>query len=152
MWMEILKSCLSPDIAERAKNVDEILSKFSEDEYRYNGVAGSNVEAPKSIINGVMLHIMQGDEFGKCYRLPEIMQSPKRIVTVGREDNSVFNMIQLVEKHLPIYLVVIAPLNLMTDKISGISEMVNGTEMQKGMDQFFEWDIRELRKGFRRRT
>lgn len=98
MWMGILESCLSPDIAERAKNVDDILSKFPEDEYRYNGVAGSNVEAPKTIINGIMLHIMQGDEFGKCYRLPEIMQSPKRIVTIGREDNSVFNMIQLVEK------------------------------------------------------
>lgn len=98
MWMGILESCLSPDIAERAKNVDDILSKFPEDEYRYNGVAGSNVGAPKTIINGIMLHIMQGDEFGKCYRLPEIMQSPKRIVTIGREDNSVFNMIQLVEK------------------------------------------------------
>lgn len=98
MWMGILESCFFPDIAERAKNVDDILSKFPEDEYCYNGVAGSNVEAPKTIINGIMLHIMQGDEFGKCYRLPEIMQSPKRIVTIGREDNSVFNMIQLVEK------------------------------------------------------
>lgn len=98
MWLDVLESCLSPDIAGRAKNVDEILGKFPEDEHIYNGVNGSNVESPKSIVNGIMLHIMQGDEFGKCYRLPEIMQAPKRIVTVGREDNSVFNMIQLVEK------------------------------------------------------
>lgn len=98
MWLDILESCLSPDIVGRAKSVDEILEKFPEDEYHYNGVIGSNVEAPKTIINGVMLHVMQGDEFGKYYRLPEIMQSPKRIITVGREDNSVFNMIQLVEK------------------------------------------------------
>ena len=98
MWLDVLESCLSPDIAGRAKSVDEILGKFPEDEFHYNGVFGSNVEAPKTIINGVMLHVMQGDEFGKYYRLPEIMQSPKRIITVGREDNSVFNMIQLVEK------------------------------------------------------
>ena len=98
MWLDVLESCLSPDIAGRAKSVDEILGKFPEDEYHYSGVVGSNVEAPKTIINGVMLHVMQGDEFGKYYRLPEIMQSPKRIITVGREDNSVFNMIQLVEK------------------------------------------------------
>lgn len=98
MWLDVLESCLSPDIAGRAKSVDEILGKFPEDEYHYNGVFGSNVEAPKTIINGVMLHVMQGDEFGKYYRLPEIMQTPKRIITVGREDNSVFNMIQLVEK------------------------------------------------------
>ena len=98
LWLDVLESCLSPDIAGRAKSVDEILGKFPEDEYHYNGVIGSNVEAPKNIINGLMLHVMQGDEFGKYYRLPEIMQSPKRIITVGREDNSVFNMIQLMEK------------------------------------------------------
>ena len=40
---------------------------------------------------------MQGDDFGKCYRLPEILQQPKRLITVGRVDNSVFNMIQLSE-------------------------------------------------------
>ena len=40
---------------------------------------------------------MQGDEFDKYYRLPEIMQPSKRIITIGRADNSIFNMIQLSE-------------------------------------------------------
>lgn len=40
---------------------------------------------------------MQGDEFGKCYRLPELLQHPKRIITVGRRDDSVFNVIQIPE-------------------------------------------------------
>ena len=45
-----------------------------------------------------MLHVMQGDEFGKSYRLQEILQPPRRIITIGRVDESVFNMIQLSEQ------------------------------------------------------
>lgn len=98
MWMDILDVCLSSEVAGRAKDVDEIINKLPDDECRYVGVEGSRVEAPKSIMHGLMLHVMQGDEFDKYYRLPEIMQLPRRIITVGREDASVFNMIQLSEQ------------------------------------------------------
>ena len=98
MWMDILGACLSPDMAGRAKDVDEIINKFPDDECRYVSVAGSRVEAPQSIQHGLLLHVMQGDGFDKYYRLPEIMQLPQRIVTVGRADASVFNMIQLSEQ------------------------------------------------------
>ena len=97
MWMSILEASLSPDAFGRAKNVDEIINMLPEDNNHYLSVPGSKVEAPKSILNGIMLHVMQGDEFDKCYRLPEIMQPPKRTITIGRSDNSVFNMIQLTE-------------------------------------------------------
>ena len=97
MWMSVLEVCLSPDAAGRAKDINEILKKLPEDDCKYIGVTGSKVDAPQAILNGVMLHILQGDEFDMYYRLPEIMQSPKRIITVGRADNSVFNMIQLPE-------------------------------------------------------
>ena len=98
MWMDILEVCLSSDATPRAKDVDEIINKLPDDECRYVGVAGSKVEAPQSIQHGLMLHVMQGDEFDKYYRLPEIMQPPRRIITVGRADDSVFNMIQLYEQ------------------------------------------------------
>lgn len=97
MWMEVLEACLAADTPDRAKNVDDIIEKFPTDEYRYEGVSGSHVEAPATILNGVMLRVMQGDEFNQCYRLIEIMQSPKRIITIGRTDSTVFNMIQLSE-------------------------------------------------------
>ena len=98
MWTGILEACLSADAAQRAKDVDEIINKLPDDECQYVGVEGSRVEAPQSIQHGVMLHIMQGDELDKYYRLPEIMQSSQRIITVGRADTSVFNMIQLSEQ------------------------------------------------------
>ena len=99
MWISIIEMCLSPDAHGRAKDVDEILNKLPEDDCHYKSVPGSKVEVPRSILNGLMLHVMQGDDLDKYYRLLEIMQSPKRIVTVGRADNSVFNMIQLSESN-----------------------------------------------------
>lgn len=98
MWMSILEVCLSPGASGRAKDIDEILNKLPEDDCCYISVAGSKVEVSQTILNGIMLHVMQGDEFDKYYRLPEIMQLPKRIITIGRADNSVFNMIQLPER------------------------------------------------------
>ena len=98
MWMSILDMCLSSDAERRVSDINDIISKLPDDEYKYVGMAGSKVDAPTSVLNGLMLHIMQGDEFDKYYRLPEIIQMPKRIITIGRSDNTVFNMIQLQEQ------------------------------------------------------
>ena len=98
MWMGILDICLSSEVAGRAKDVDEIINRLPDDGCEYVGVAGSRAEVPQSIQHGVMLHVMQGDELDKYYRLPEIMQLPQRVITVGRTSASVFNMIQLSER------------------------------------------------------
>ena len=98
MWMGILDICLSSEVAGGAKDVDEIINRLPDDGCEYVGVAGSRAEVPQSIQHGVMLHVMQGDELDKYYRLPEIMQLPPRIITVGRTAASVFNMIQLSER------------------------------------------------------
>lgn len=98
MWMGILDICLSSEVAGRAKDVDEIINRLQDDGCEYVGVAGSRAEVPQSIQHGVMLHVMQGDELDKYYRLPEIMQLPQRVITVGRTAASVFNMIQLSER------------------------------------------------------
>lgn len=97
VWISVLDKCLTSDANSRAINIDEILDILPKDDNHYVSVTGSNVEAPKNILNGIMLHVMQGDEFGKCYRLPELLQHPKRIITVGRRDDSVFNVIQIPE-------------------------------------------------------
>ena len=97
MWMAVLELCLNMDAFGRAKQIDDILDKLPAENYPYMGVEGSQVEAPNTILNGLKLHVMQGDGFGNYYHLSEIMQLPKRIITIGRSDNSIFNMIQLPE-------------------------------------------------------
>ena len=45
-----------------------------------------------------MLRLLQGEEFGKIYRLGELFANgSKRILTLGRQDNSVFNIICIKE-------------------------------------------------------
>lgn len=97
IWVGILDLCLAYDASGRAGNIGEILKKFPEDGYTYESMPGSQVKAPEVIQNGLSLHVMQGDETGRHFRLPEVMQLPRRIITVGRNDNSIFNMIPLKE-------------------------------------------------------
>lgn len=99
LWISVLEKCLASDVSTRAKNIDEILTLLpDDDEYPYESIPGNQIEVQSNILNGIMLHVMQGDEFGKCYRLQEILQPPRRIITIGRVDESVFNMIQLSEQ------------------------------------------------------
>lgn len=98
LWMSILDICLTSDAASRAKNVDDIINKLPKDNNVYASVVGSCVNAPKNIFNGILLHVMQGDEFGKCYRLTELLQQhQRRLITIGRNDDSAFNTIQISE-------------------------------------------------------
>ncbi len=97
MWMHLLESCLAPDSSNRVNDIDELLRLLPEDENHYQPMEGSQVEAPKKILNGIMLHVLHGDDFGNYYRLPEILQQPRRIITIGRADQAIFNMIPLKE-------------------------------------------------------
>ncbi|MCF2583300.1 protein kinase domain-containing protein [Bacteroides caecigallinarum] len=98
LWMPILEQCLSADSGNRIKNIDDILDLLPENETIYQETPNNQIKAQSSITNGIMLHVMQGDEVGKLYRLPEIMPFPKRIITIGRAVNSVFNVLELSEK------------------------------------------------------
>jgi pSer/pThr/pTyr-binding forkhead associated (FHA) protein len=58
------------------------------------------IEAPDipTISNGYALRIMQGEEYGKVYRLNDIMKSyNRRILTMGRDDVDIHNSIPIKE-------------------------------------------------------
>ena len=48
--------------------------------------------------NGVLLRMMQGEEYGKIYRLNDLLHNGCRLITVGRDDSDVQNDIPIVEK------------------------------------------------------
>ena len=50
------------------------------------------------IINGVLLRVMQGDDYGKVYYLDNLLRGEKSILTVGRKDNAVPNDISISEE------------------------------------------------------
>jgi len=51
----------------------------------------------QSIVNGVLLRIMQGEEHGEVYKLSELLRGKSRIITVGCNDPYTDNRIAIVE-------------------------------------------------------
>lgn len=91
-WPEIIEGCLVPNFQQRLQNIDEVLSLFP---------AGS-VHAPRrhATAHGrMLLRIMQGEEYGKTYRLEEFISPRRSIITIGRYDEAVTNDIPIVEEY-----------------------------------------------------
>lgn len=97
-WLQILDGCLAAVPEDRFENVDEILKLLPDTENTYKGFDGSFINASTLIQNGILLRQMQGDEFGKRYRLPELFIPGKHIVTIGRANEELFNTLPLKEE------------------------------------------------------
>ena len=50
-----------------------------------------------SISSGILLRIMQGEEFGKVFHLSKMVSDVKNILTLGRKDISCKNDIDILE-------------------------------------------------------
>lgn len=98
MWIKILDGCLVANANDRFESVDKILELIPETENHYEMAEGSKVEAPTQIQNGLLLKQVQGDEFGKKYMLKELFIAGKRIVTIGRANEELFNTIPIKEE------------------------------------------------------
>lgn len=97
-WESFFDKVLSPIPSNRPKSVDEVLDILPiEHSVAYETADGAK-DFEKSTPNGTLLRIMQGDEFGKIYRIGELSSNgARRILTIGREDASTFNVIPIKE-------------------------------------------------------
>lgn len=97
-WIKIIDACLQADASNRIQSVDQVIALLPDSSDVYEPAEGNQIEAPATIQNGILLRVMQGDEFGKLYRLPELLSGTRRLITIGREDSSVFNTLVLKER------------------------------------------------------
>lgn len=97
-WESFFDKVLSPIPSQRPKSVDEVLNILPiEHSVSYEKAEGTK-DFEKATPNGTLLKIMQGDEFGRIYRLGELSPNgTRRILTIGREDASTFNLIPIKE-------------------------------------------------------
>lgn len=60
------------------------------------GVTGSKIDVPQSIFNGLMLHVIQGDEFDRYYRLHELTSAciSRRHSTIELNDEKEIAMLK----------------------------------------------------------
>lgn len=97
-WEAFLEKTLSADPQARAQSADEVLSLLPDSVDGEYQLPDGLKPFETSVQNGLLLRILQGEEVGRIYRLGELFSGgTKRILTLGRQDNSVFNQIQIRE-------------------------------------------------------
>ena len=76
-WTSIVENCLIPDYKQRIQSVDDIIRMFPEipsvEPVRNNKGSGS----------GILLRIMQGEEYGKVYDLSWFLKQYGELLTMG---------------------------------------------------------------------
>ena len=98
-WINLIDRCLKPDFQQRAQNVEEVISLVPMAQQVKEPVIQEIEEKDfqTRIVNGVLLRIMQGEEYGKVYRLDDMLTDYKSVLTMGRSDHGVINDIAITE-------------------------------------------------------
>lgn len=99
-WEQLIEGCLEPKFQERLQTVDEVLKYVPEMPYEPPVEMKPEKEISPfqtKIVNGVLLRIMQGDDYGRAYYLDNMLKGDKSILTIGRKDDSVYNDIPISE-------------------------------------------------------
>ena len=90
----VIAGCLKSDYKQRLQTVDAVLSLMPEP-----SVYNSSDDFNRIIKNGVLLRVMQGEEHGAVHKLNDLIRGQDRVITVGRNDAQIFNILPIVENN-----------------------------------------------------
>ncbi|MCD8208050.1 MAG: FHA domain-containing serine/threonine-protein kinase [Bacteroidales bacterium] len=97
-WFPLIAGCLKADFRIRIQTADLALKLVP----RHSRTAQTSlprfdVIVPK-VETGIALRVMQGEEFGKIYKLNDLSNSiGRRVLTVGRDDDNTHNVVAIKE-------------------------------------------------------
>lgn len=100
-WMPLIEGCLQPSYQQRLQSAEEAL-RFVPASHTETPCPPPVEETPdyqRRIVNGVLLRIMQGEDYGKVYRLDDMLQGDSAVLSMGRKDAAVFNNIPITENN-----------------------------------------------------
>lgn len=97
LFLPVIEGCLRPNFHNRLQSVDEVLAMLPPVEMQHGYLQSEPLRQP-SFIRGLMLRIMQGEEYGKTYDLSALGEQTGGLVTMGRQDTSIRNTIPIVER------------------------------------------------------
>lgn len=100
VWIPVIEGCLAPDFKDRLQTIDDVLALLPQSvascsEPRVN--QSINTPYKTDICQGILLRIMQGEEFGKTYVLNDLFTDNSTIISIGRANHEVWNHIGLEE-------------------------------------------------------
>lgn len=89
-WEVLIEGCLVPDFKDRFQSASEVIKMLPGDEFADISLQNQVLStAEKARFNGVMLRVMQGEEYGRTYQLSELLNSGRRLLTLGREPENI---------------------------------------------------------------
>ena len=99
-WHNVIEQCLEPDFTKRIASVDSILKIIPRDSV--NAAEQPSVKPFDKKVSGrgrILLRIMQGEEFGKIYKLDDVMLKQNRcVLTMGRNSGQTLNILPIKEE------------------------------------------------------
>lgn len=93
-FYSVIDGCLIPDYKQRLQSVEEVLKLLPSCSILPKMQTDHTV--PSSCIDGYLLRVMQGEEYGQCYNLTQLFRN-MNFITVGRADRFVRNDIAIKE-------------------------------------------------------
>ena len=96
-WVKLIKGCIEPKLSDRIQSVDQALPHVPNYSVKADHMVADVSEFKTKIVNGLQLRIMQGEEFGRIFRLDDMMDEYRPILLLGRKDYGITNNIQLKE-------------------------------------------------------
>lgn len=99
-WERLVEGCLEPDFKQRIQTIDDTLPLLppSESKGSMKFTFASNAQTfNQDASRGIILRVMQGEEQGRTYDLPSLLQSPSSLLLMGRQSGDVWNHIGLRE-------------------------------------------------------
>lgn len=98
-WGNLIEGCLNPKFQNRLQSIDEVLPLIPQNYHAevYKETTCKDQIFQSRIIHGVMLRVMQGEEYGRIYRLDDMLVGDCVVLKMGREDSEVHNDIRILE-------------------------------------------------------
>lgn len=97
-WIALLEGCLNPNFQKRLQSAADVMACVPRP---FNARPVQEVEThedfSRKVVNGVLLRVMQGEEYGRVYRLDDMLKGDCAVLTVGRRDPAVNNDISIKE-------------------------------------------------------
>lgn len=98
-WVRLIDGCLTPNYQQRLQTTDDVLKLVPQSRYEVNTVHEEIRDYQTKIINGVLLRIMQGEDYGRVYYLDKMLRGDSSILSMGRKDEGVYNDIAIIENN-----------------------------------------------------
>ena len=98
-WCKLIDKCLVPDFHHRIQDAGEALRYVPNIQHEEHSVTEDTKNFQTRIINGVLLRIMQGEDYGRVYKLDDMLRGDCAVLSMGRKDDGVFNDIAITENN-----------------------------------------------------